>query len=187
MCPQSHPVALISIGSEFGFDITGITDPKSLVFSNGDTTGFGFHGDYLQGWMNSTALQESFSNCFDNNNCPWDAFDAPGGVAVNPTPRTPQAIVQGPLAENLGLNGPISALPGNNPVYTPGGCVATSSATVVATTLATLKTSPTTVVIQVPSTSSVSVQYQTVTVTVTASAAVVQGTCPAGCVQAPLG
>ncbi len=180
-------MALISIGSEFGFDITGITDPSTLVFSNGDTTGFGFHGDFLQGWVNSTALQESFSNCFDNDNCPWRAFDAPGGVPVNPTPRAPQGTVQGLLAVDLGLNGPISALPGNNPVYTPGGSVPASSANAVPTTLATLTASPTTVVDQVASPSSASVHYQTITVTVTASAAVVQGTCPAGCVQAPLG
>jgi hypothetical protein len=64
MCPESHPVSLINIGAEFGFDITGIADPTSLVFANGDTTGFGFHGDFLQGWTNPTALQDFFSNCF---------------------------------------------------------------------------------------------------------------------------
>jgi hypothetical protein len=114
MCPKSHPLALISIGAEFGFDIGGITDPKSLIFANGDTTGFGFHADFIQGWTNSTALQQSFSNCFDNNNCPWRSFGTPDGSEPHPTPRNPETPA---IFEKIGLNGPISKLPGNNPVF----------------------------------------------------------------------
>jgi hypothetical protein len=40
MCPESYPLALINIGAEFGFALNRITDPQSLVFANGDTTGF---------------------------------------------------------------------------------------------------------------------------------------------------
>ena len=123
MCPSSHPVALISIGAEFGFDLQGVTDPSSLVFSNGDTTGYGFHGDFLQGWTNSTALQDSFANCFTNDECPWRNFDAPGGVAPNPSTQSPEVA---PIYEEIGLNGPIPTLPGNNPVYTAGVGAATS-------------------------------------------------------------
>jgi hypothetical protein len=61
MCPESHPLALINIGAELGFALNGITDPQSLVFTNGDTTGFGFHVDFLQGWTKFLALQASFS------------------------------------------------------------------------------------------------------------------------------
>jgi hypothetical protein len=74
MCPESHPLALINIGAEFGFALNGITNPQSLVFSNGDRTGFDFHGDFLQGWTNSSALQASFANCFTNDDCPWRQF-----------------------------------------------------------------------------------------------------------------
>jgi hypothetical protein len=74
MCPQSHPYALINIGSEFGFDLTNFKNMSSLVFANGDTTGYGFHADFVQGWQNSTALQQSFQNCYTNDNCPWNAF-----------------------------------------------------------------------------------------------------------------
>jgi hypothetical protein len=74
MCPLSHPYALISIGAEFGFDLSNVTNMSSLVFANGDTTGYGFHADFVQGWQNSSALQASFANCFDNGECPWRAF-----------------------------------------------------------------------------------------------------------------
>lgn len=116
MCPQSHPVALINIGAEFGWSLNGIVDPLSLVFANGDTTGFGFHGDFYMGWEDPTALQNSFANCGVNGGCSWDSFGSPNGQAPSPmamNPETPAPV------ENIGLNGPISALPGNNPVYKP--------------------------------------------------------------------
>ncbi|KAM0720429.1 hypothetical protein Q7P37_004565 [Cladosporium fusiforme] len=50
MCPSSHPVALINIGAEFGFGLEGLTDGHLFVFSNGDTTGNGFHADFFAGW-----------------------------------------------------------------------------------------------------------------------------------------
>ena len=120
MCPKSHPVAMINIGPEFGWDLQGITDASQIVFANGDTTGYGFHADFLMGWKNRHALQNSFSNCFTNDNCPWRAFGAPGGVDPNPTPRSPQHPAP---AENIGLNRPIRKLPGNNPVYRAPGHV----------------------------------------------------------------
>jgi hypothetical protein len=114
MCPKSHPVAMINIGAEFGWDLQGITDPASIVFSNGDTTGYGFHGDFFMGWENRTALQSSFANCFTNDDCPWFAFGAPDGVAPHPTPRSPEHAAP---VENIGLSSTIRALPGDNPVY----------------------------------------------------------------------
>ena len=116
MCPKSHPVALINIGAEFGFTLNGITDPTSLVFANGDTTGYGFHGDFWAGWENTTALRNSFADCFTNDDCPWRAFGAPHGMDPNPTRRTPEVPAPD---ENIGLHGPIDKLPGDNPVYRP--------------------------------------------------------------------
>ncbi|EMC92709.1 hypothetical protein BAUCODRAFT_37611 [Baudoinia panamericana UAMH 10762] len=114
MCPSSHPVALINIGAEFGFALNGVTDPASLVFANGDTTGYGFHGDFYMGWENTTALRDSFAECFTNDNCPWRAFGSPTGRDPVATAMSP--MVQPPY-EDIGLNGPIAKLPGNNPVY----------------------------------------------------------------------
>ncbi|KAF4629203.1 hypothetical protein G7Y89_g8945 [Cudoniella acicularis] len=120
MCPESHPVALISIGSEFGFatGTLGLTDSSNLVLSMGDTTGYGGHADFLQGWTNQTALTESFANCNGiGAACAWNSFGTPDGsqgTKNNLSPEVPAPV------EDVGLNGPISKLPGNNPVWTSG-------------------------------------------------------------------
>jgi hypothetical protein len=74
MCPKTHPYAILSIGAEFAFDTSQVTDMNQLVLANGDTTGYGFHADFMQGWTNLTALEKSFSMCYDNGECPWRAF-----------------------------------------------------------------------------------------------------------------
>lgn len=114
MCPSSHPVAIINIGAEFGFGLDGLTDGTNFVFSNGDTTGYGFHADFFAGWKDEEALVNSFANCFDNNNCPWRAFGSPTGEDPDPTKLQPETAAP---AENIGLDGSLDKLPGDNPVY----------------------------------------------------------------------
>ncbi|KAK6436849.1 hypothetical protein LTR95_006965 [Oleoguttula sp. CCFEE 5521] len=113
MCPESHPHAMINIGAQFGFNLAGITDPSKLVWSNGDLSGYGFHADFYMGWTDRDALTASFSNCFDNNNCPWRSFGSPTGKDPNPQKLLPDTP---PPFQNLGAFGPLPALPGNNPV-----------------------------------------------------------------------
>lgn len=140
MCPSSHPVALIHIGAEFGFDTgsLGIVDSSSLIWSMGDTTGFGGHGDFLQGWENLTALGESFDNCVGiGTDCAWNSFGTPNGEMGTTSNLSPQII---PPYEDIGFQGPISKLPGDNLVYDgisgPSTRVAESAST--PTTLATV-------------------------------------------------
>ena len=82
----------------------------------GDTTGYGFHADFIMGWKDPEALQQSFANCFDNDDCPWRSFGSPDGDDGHPSTLAPQ--VRAPR-ENVGLKRPIAKLPGNNPVYKP--------------------------------------------------------------------
>lgn len=39
MCPESHPLAMINIGAEFDWSLDGVTDMRSLVWAQVDTTG----------------------------------------------------------------------------------------------------------------------------------------------------
>lgn len=131
MCPESHPVALISIGAEFGFSTqqAGLTgqSASTLVLSNGDTTGYGAHADFIQGWQNAEALENSFSNCNGiGTACAWNSFGTPDGSMGTKKDLVPEVA---PPVEEIGLNGPIATLPGNNPVYTPGMTYSTPAAT----------------------------------------------------------
>jgi len=109
VCPESHPVALFSIFFEFFFDTSKLTDIK-LAFANGDATGYGFHGDFIMGWTNRALLQTAHKDCVGPSDCP-KLGNQPGMA------RT--LIYPAKYEEEVGLNGPIPALPGNNPVVWP--------------------------------------------------------------------
>ncbi|KAF8467322.1 hypothetical protein BDZ91DRAFT_771969 [Kalaharituber pfeilii] len=82
-CPSSHPIRLISIFYEIMFDIDEWKDDWlpggkwPFVLSNGDPTGYGFHGDFINGWDVPT-LQKAVDSCTDNSGviekCPFFEF-----------------------------------------------------------------------------------------------------------------
>lgn len=64
-CPPEFPVRLPTLLYEVIFD-TQINKgkPGTYVFSNGDTTGFGNHGDFFSGW-DPAFLQQTIDQCTD--------------------------------------------------------------------------------------------------------------------------
>jgi len=109
VCPQSHPVALMSIFYEFFFDTSPYTDRK-FAFANGDPTGFGFHGDFIMGWTNRALLQTAHHDCVTSANCP---------KLGNQPQQTRPLIYPAIFEEDIGLHNPITSLPGNNTVVWP--------------------------------------------------------------------
>jgi hypothetical protein len=108
VCPKTHPVALLSIFYEFFFDTSSYTDYNRFVFANGDTTGFGYHGDFVMGWTDRNLLQTAHRDCVGASDCP-----KLGNQPASKRPLMHPAIFE----EEIGLNGPISSpLPGGNPV-----------------------------------------------------------------------
>jgi len=117
VCPESHPVAIFSLFYEFFFDTFSFTDTK-FAFSNGDATGYGYHGDFIMGWTDRDLLQTAHKDCINAANCP----------KLGNQPYKPQDLIYPAIyEEEIGLHGPISELPGNNTVVWPaaaGGSVA---------------------------------------------------------------
>ncbi|KAI4213743.1 MAG: hypothetical protein LQ351_003709 [Letrouitia transgressa] len=67
ICPDSHPVPLVHIFYEVLYSVNNVKqDGGQFVFSHGDTTGYGFHGDFLNGWDPAT-LASATKNCVNTD------------------------------------------------------------------------------------------------------------------------
>ncbi|KAI7498899.1 WSC-domain-containing protein [Hortaea werneckii] len=105
VCPPSHPVYLPIVFMETSYatsivppheDGTPLEDSR-FVFSQGDPTGFGFHGDFVNGWDDQVQL-EAVENCLYNDpsygtveECPALMRSNTNGAAYN-CPEQPPAI-----------------------------------------------------------------------------------------------
>jgi hypothetical protein len=71
ICPDSHPKHLISIFFEVIYSIDSFKDrwhgsDHPFVFAQGDRTGYGFHGDFVNGWDIDT-LQKATDECTNDS------------------------------------------------------------------------------------------------------------------------
>ena len=78
VCPQSHPKAIYSVLYQFFYNTEPYPEWQNWLYSMGDPTGYGLHGDFLQGWTNQTALEQAVYTC----NGPEGFNAAPCSVAV---------------------------------------------------------------------------------------------------------
>ncbi|MCJ1434081.1 hypothetical protein MMC27_003447 [Xylographa pallens] len=68
VCPPGYPVQLVHLFYEVLYGTNNIhLDGGRFVFAQGDTTGYGFHGDFLNGW-DETVLSSALSNCANTDN-----------------------------------------------------------------------------------------------------------------------
>lgn len=112
-CPASHPVRIPQVMYEIMYDTSQFADPKyfqdgkqPLVYSFGDTTGFGAHGDYLFGWEDGSlqrAMDALGTNCFSET-CP--ALKLQSGEDLIRCTKPQQAV------ENVGSDAWLAELPG---------------------------------------------------------------------------
>ncbi|KAH8589877.1 hypothetical protein B0O99DRAFT_655229 [Bisporella sp. PMI_857] len=112
-CPSTHPVRIPQVMYEVMYDTSKFADPayykngkQPLVYSFGDPTGYGAHGDYLFGWEKGAldrAMDALGSNCFSET-CP--VLKLQSGENLIKCTKPQQAI------EDTGTNTWLKELPG---------------------------------------------------------------------------
>ncbi|WVF67212.1 hypothetical protein IAT40_001960 [Kwoniella sp. CBS 6097] len=120
-CPATHPKRLFSVFYEFHFTDSYDYTPGARVWANGDDTGYGLHADFTFGWPQGFLSQvipygEQCAVDFSLENCPpLKKVMVNNGSACTLDPGFLT------VKEDIGANGPIAKLPGNNPVYGRSG------------------------------------------------------------------
>lgn len=127
-CPPSHPVNLISVFIEIlwqtdkfsSFWTPSDKDPQPFVFAHGDATGYGGHGDFLNGW-DIPLLQRAIDTCTSSSGNVEDCKEfklipnkQAEGCTVLPAPHVDEQVT-GVLPKLPGCNdvtyGPERAVP----------------------------------------------------------------------------
>ncbi|KAJ5974956.1 hypothetical protein N7481_008663 [Penicillium waksmanii] len=116
-CPASHPVRIVSIFYEITWHTEAFAemwygDSQPFVFSFGDPTGYGLHGDFVNGW-NVDVLQEAIDTCNDGGG---DITQC-SPIHLYPDTITDSCLLEQSIDEEVG--GWLDALPGCNPIQ-PG-------------------------------------------------------------------
>ncbi|KFY37374.1 hypothetical protein V494_04776 [Pseudogymnoascus sp. VKM F-4513 (FW-928)] len=114
-CPESHPKRFISLFYEVVWDTAKYADKYAggkhpFVFSNGDETGFGYHGDFVNGWDVPT-LQKAVTECTNLSgvveDCPvFQFFDDAKVDACKIQPTINEKVQGQSLAALPGCNKP---------------------------------------------------------------------------------
>lgn len=119
VCPESHPVAIISIFIEFIYNTEPFPDHENWVYAMGDDTGYGLHGDFINGWTDQEALQDALETCTGDDGLESRQCSITKNQKRALTPVSEPLEVKCPK-EDVGQNGPVPGLPGDrNPPAPP--------------------------------------------------------------------
>ncbi|KZF19119.1 WSC-domain-containing protein [Xylona heveae TC161] len=123
-CPPTHPVQLVHLFYEVLYSMDSVTqDGGRFVFAQGDPTGYGFHGDFINGWDQKTIKNATKECAFTDND--GDISDCPILAATNDDNAAWNCPEQPSIVEEP-VSGRISKLPGcikvdNGPANAPIG------------------------------------------------------------------
>ena len=116
-CPASHPVMLPLLFFEVLYWTNDIDQSAGgqFTFAQGDTTGYGFHGDFLNGW-NQDVLENAVENCLSNTDDADGTVSSCPALAASEDVNFPRDCPEQPSYVPEQITGLLSALPGCNPV-----------------------------------------------------------------------
>ncbi|OCT53578.1 hypothetical protein CLCR_09595 [Cladophialophora carrionii] len=114
-CPPTHPVPIPGLFFEVLYWTNSVdqTAGGQFVFSNGDTTGYGFHGDFLNGWdmdVQTSAVQD----CLYTDD--GGVIDACSSLSRSDNINFPRDCVEQASVFDESVHGLLTALPGCNPI-----------------------------------------------------------------------
>ena len=109
-CPKGYEKRLVSLFYETIWNVNAFHGQKGqFVWSTGDPTGYGFHGDFMSGWQKDV-LQSAIDTCTSSSGLIEDcnkftlvSEDDMNKCTIKPT-------------TNEDVKGPMPALPGCNPI-----------------------------------------------------------------------
>ncbi|KAI1814418.1 WSC domain-containing protein [Poronia punctata] len=113
-CPESHPKRFITLFYEVVWSVDDFKDMwygdgQPFVFSTGDPTGYGYHGDFVNGWS-TPHLQNAINNCTS----PSGVVEECEELTLRSDEEMNACRVLPRIHENT--TGVLSSLPGCNPV-----------------------------------------------------------------------
>lgn len=116
ICPPTHPRQLPHLFFEVIYGVNDIVKTKGgqFVFANGDTTGFSFHGDFMNGWK-TDVLTAAIKQCLNNDSLNGEISKCPP-LAASTTPFFSTNCPERPPIVNETVRGIVDKLPGCNPV-----------------------------------------------------------------------
>ncbi|KIX98048.1 uncharacterized protein Z520_06127 [Fonsecaea multimorphosa CBS 102226] len=116
ICPPDHPYLLPHLFFEviYSVDTVDQSDGGMFVFSQGDTTGYGFHGDFLNGW-DMDVLEAAMDQCMGANATNDGQIGLCPPLQASVDPYFSQNCPEQPPIVNETVHGLLNVLPGCNP------------------------------------------------------------------------
>jgi hypothetical protein len=113
-CPYTHPVRFVSIFYEVYFNVAPLytrNDGGRFVLANGDPTGYGLHGDFINGW-DRDVLQRAVENCTRDSGVIEDCPVFRDEGRFNDDDDMNNCSAEDPLPGDVDLVDPVEYLPG---------------------------------------------------------------------------
>jgi hypothetical protein len=119
-CPPTHPRLLPSLFFEVLYWTVNVDQSTGgqFVFAQGDPTGYGFHGDFVNGWTQEV-LEAAVSDCLSLIGNPNGTVSTCAALAASDNVNFPRTCPEQPSFVAEPVHGLLPQLPGCNPV-TPG-------------------------------------------------------------------